>query len=243
MILLRNAKAVGPGRKITFLAVDGVAPYTYALEPDGIGGSIDAVTGVYTAPEESFGTDVVTVTDSTPVTPLTASASIRVGTPYDLVCDILETELGNLVGSVMFYNQKYNIPNDDKMHVLMRVLNPVLFGNKNQMDSSGAGVNSVQSINAADLISLDIYSRSDTILFFKNRIAMALNSNYAKQQFASNGFFVSKLPSAFVNLSYQEGAAMLYRFNGTFTLKYFQTMTKAVNYFDQFETPGIITNE
>ena len=67
--------AIRPGRSYNLGPIGGVAPYTWTLSQNNSGGSINASTGAYTA-GPNFGVDVIQVIDSTPVTPLTATATV-----------------------------------------------------------------------------------------------------------------------------------------------------------------------
>lgn len=70
--------SVSVNTAIQFVAVGGTGPYSFSIDPDSqSGGSIDAGTGLYRS-GFTLGTDHVTVTDLTPGTPQTKTATITV---------------------------------------------------------------------------------------------------------------------------------------------------------------------
>lgn len=217
-----------------FVAMGGTSPYTFSILNGP--GSIDS-SGVFTA-SNIPGLTTVLVTDS-----LGARATARVTgkTAIQLFCDILQTELGLEDGQVYLWDQKINIPTDYKLYIAVGVLSCKPFGNTRTSDGSGSGLNEIQSTNFQAILDVNILSRGTEARDRKEEVVLALNSVYSEQQQESNGFYVATLPSGFVNLSQEDGAAIPYRFNISVAIQYFITKTKAVPYYDTFQTVGIVT--
>lgn len=232
--ILQTLTAVGPGITASFGGTGGVAPYTYAVNPGGAGGTIGSSTGIYTAPANVPTTpkqqsDVIVVTDSVGAT---ATAKILVGDALLLFCDILQNQLGLAPGRVYLWDQKIMQPTDNGLYIAVSVLNPKVFANTKSYDGSGSGLNSKQSCNIAATLQIDIISRDTSALRLKEQVIMALNSDYAEMQMNANSFFIGKIPpgAQFNNLSMQDGAAIPYRFVISTVIQYFSTLTTATGY-------------
>lgn len=244
-----SVTAMAPGTSTIVSGQGGVEPYSYDIVAGGAGGTLTASGDEqrYTAPVAMPANPrqqnvTIRVTDSAP-TPATAEATIMIGDPLLLFCEIIQKELALANGRVYLYNQKIMQPTDDSLYIAVGVLNCKPFANTFKPESSEGGMNAGQSVNMLATLSLDIISRSTEALRRKEEVIMALNSMYAIQQQERNSFFIGKLPpgSQFVNLSSVDGAAIPYRFNISVNIQYFARKVKAVEYFDEFADPTVTT--
>lgn len=210
--------------RISFAATGGVSPYVYSVVSGGIGGSITPQ-GIYTAPAR-FGTDTVRVVDATGAQ---VSKLVSVGSAVQLFCDIIRTEMGLNNNQVYLWDQKFDIPTDDRLYIPVSVIRCKPFGNTNKWDDA-----SLQSVNMHATLGVDILSRSIEALNRKEEVILALNSDYSRQQQAANSFYVGQISTEFVNLSIVDGAAIPYRFNISVALQYFFTKVSDVPYYDTF---------
>lgn len=245
MTLLQNASAIGFGLTVPFQGASGVPPYSYAVITPVPIGSIDPGTGLYTSGNLS-GIDTIEVTDSTPVTPLTAQATIAVLSPVQLFCDVIKKEMGLASDQVHLWDQKFQIPNDSRLYITVGVLTCKPFANSNQSMSVGSTLVELQSTNFLATLSIDVQSRSLTALDRKEEVILALNSNYAKQQMELNGFYIAPISTAFVDISQVDGAAIPYRFNISTNIQYKVVKSKPIEYYDEyFDTasqPEVVTD-
>lgn len=246
MSVAQTLTAIGPNITSSFLGVGGTAPYSYAVRAGGAGGSIDSVTGVYTAPAQvasdpSLLYDTIIVTDSSTPTPGAVLAQILVGTPFLLFCEIIERQLGLAPGRVYLWDQKVRQPKDFGLYVAVSVPSCKPFANNTTYDSSG---NSVQSVNMLATMELDIISRGPDARDRKEEVILALMSDYAQLQQTANSFLIGRLPpgSRFINLSSIDGAAIPYRYKISINMQYAVTKTQATPYFDTFAQPTIYSN-
>lgn len=230
--LRANTLALCKGNSTSFQGYGGVAPYVYSVVAGGAGGTINASTGKYTAPLV-LGSDTIMVTDSTNAT---ATLALMIGDPILLLCDIIRREMNLSNEQVWIWDQKINSPKDYRLYVAVQTLNDKAFGNTNSFDSAG---NSIQSVNMWEQVSIDIMSRDQSARTRKEEVLMALASNYAQTQQTTNGFYIAKQSTSFVNLSQVDGAAITYRFNITVTLQYAVKKSQAVPYYDSFSNVQI----
>lgn len=236
LAIIQSVSALAPSLSIPFGATGGTAPYAWSVLPGGAGGSIDTSTGQYTSPSGT-GTDIIQVMDAALAT---ATYDINIGTPLELVCDIIQSQMGLSQGQVYLYNQKINIPTDSRLYVAVGVLSCKPFGNRPRY-TSGSGLTAVQSINMSAQLSIDILSRGPAARDQKEQVLLALSSPYAQSQMELNSFYIAPISSAFVNISEVEAAAIPYRFNISVGLQYFSTLNTATPYFDTFSPPVLTT--
>lgn len=159
-----------------------------------------------------------------------------------LICQIIEHEL-NIPGQVWIYNNKINIPADNKLYVIVSFLSEQIIGNNAFYEVNEQGsMNEVSTVNSVASITVDILSRSTLARDRKSEILMALYSMYSQQIQSLNGFQISRNGFNITNVSEAEGAAIPYRYNLTFNVTYATSKTKAVDYYDEF-TKEIKVNE
>lgn len=247
--LTQSLTAVSPNMIAFFLGIGGTEPYAYSVLPGGAGGTIDSVTGEYTAPAVMGSTpqtlyDTIEVTDSLAVT---ATALILVGNPLFLFCEVLQRELGLSNGRVYLWDQKIFQPADNDLYIAVSMPSCKPFSNVTK-PAMVAGVPDwsqvEQSVNMLATLDLDIISRGPAARDRKEEVILALNSIYAQSQQEANSFYIGKLPpgARFVNLSMIDGAAIPYRFRISVNLQYAFTKSKAVQYFDTFSDVQVTTN-
>jgi len=145
-------------------------------------------------------------------------------------CGILQSELQLDDGQVYVWDQKINIPTDDKLYIAVGVESVTPFGSKTQFIDG----DEYQSANFKATLSIDILSRGSDARDRKEEVILALKSTYAQQVQEKYGFYIATLTSGFTNLSEIEGAAIPYRFNLALNLQYAVSKSKAVDYYDTF---------
>lgn len=234
--IIGNTKALGYGVPSPYTAIGGTAPYTYAVVPDGAGGTIDPSSGLYTAPNNN-GQERIMVVDSVGTR---AYLTIRIGSAVHLLCDIIQTEMGLAEGRVFLWDQKIFEPTDSGLFVVANVLSCKPFGNTLTQDVEGDTV--TQSANFYASVQLDAISKSMEATNRKEELLMALRSIYAEQQQEVNSFSIGTISTSFTNLSMVDGAAIPYRFAITLGLQYLVRKNSSIPYFDTFSDPSILTS-
>jgi hypothetical protein len=242
LTLTQSATAVGSNSPASFLGVGGTEPYLYQVLPGGAGGSIDASTGLYTAPANLLSSpnnayDTIQVTDYVGDI---ATAQILVGNVIVLFCDILQKELGLSNGRVYEWDQKIMQPTDSGLYIAVSVPICKPFASDNSIIN---GIQ-VQTVNMQATFDIDIISRGPEARDRKEEVILALNSIYSQQQQQFNSFSIGKLPlgSQFVNLSNIDGAAIPYRYRISINVQYFIEKHQSAPYFDTFLPVEIVTD-
>jgi hypothetical protein len=230
-----NTQALAPRCKAAAGAFGGVEPYVFSVVPGGAGGSIDPVTGLYTAPAV-YGFDIVRVTDNNGAT---ADVRVLVASALELFCDILRRELNLENDQVYLWDQKFQPPKDTRLYIAVGVVSSKPFGNGNYPDGSGPGLSQDQSVNMQATLSVDIFSRGVSALQRREEVLMALTSWYSKSQQETNSFYIAPLTTTFVNISELDGAAIPYRFSLAVNIQYMVRKVSPQPYFDTFNAPQI----
>lgn len=236
LALISNATAIAKKCKVPFQGTGGTEPYVYSVVPGGIGGTINASTGVYTAPSTyKVGVDTIKVIDDDAAE---ATKTIMVLEPIGLVCEIIQRQLGLSQNRVRVFDQKFSEPTDYDMFVVVQELGVKAFGSSiREIDGE-----SYQFANFQSILSIDVKSRSDEAMYRKEEVVMALKSVYSEQQQELNSFQLASIPFAFVNLSNIDGAAIPYQYNISVNLLYAKNLEQSVPYYDTFEDVEIFTN-
>lgn len=242
LALIQNITACRPGLAIPFGAAGGTPPYVYSLAALGAGGTIDASTGLYTAPatapvSPANPIDRVIVTDAALAT---STGNILIGDPLVLFCEVLARQAGLASNRVWIYNQKINEPTDSNPYIVVQILSVKPFGNSCRMDDDG---NELRTANLHIMLSLDIKSRSINAMAVRDKLVYGLVGQYPESQQELNSFYISPLISNMLNLGELDGAAIPYRYNATASLQYAVSNLAAVPYFGTFNDPVIVTND
>ncbi len=239
MTVQQTAHAVAANIPASFAGTGGMEPYAYTVVPGGAGGTINIATGVYRAPavapsDPDLMIDTILVTDYANVT---ATAQITVGRPIDLLCEILQRELGLSARNIFLWNQKILQPTDSGLYVAVSIPRVKPFGSSNRQVSTSGGMVAEQYGVFCATVDVDIISRGPEARDRKELVVLALSSVYSQNQQTANGFKVGKLPphGQFVDLSSQDGTAIPYRYRISFLMQYAVGVTKPVDYFDEFE--------
>lgn len=245
LTLTQSVTAIGPTLNAYFLAIGGSSPYVYSVRAGGAGGSIDASSGMYTAPsampeDPNQITDTIQVRDNSGAV---ATAQILIGTPLLLVCDIIQHEMGLDSNHIYLWDQKIMQPTDDGLYVAVSLPQCKPFGN-NITYVGNNGFQALQSVNMMGILDIDIISRGPAARDQKELVLMSLMSQYSETQQEANSFHISRLPngSHFINLSEVDGAAIPYRYKISMGFQYLVNRTVDVPYFNQFQSPTVVVN-
>ncbi len=234
--LLPALTMIGRNTITPLAATGGVPPYAYAKTSGP--GYIDRDTGLFHS-EDATGAALITVTDSLGAT---ATARVRVGNVYQIICEIIQREMGLDESRVWLWDQKINEPTDADIFIVLRAGPGKCFGNNTNQEPDGTGLNESQSVNMHATLQIDIKSRSIEALERREEVLMALKSTYSVQQQSLNSFGVFPTSPRILDLSELDGSAIPYRFSFSVALQYMVSKVKAIDYYDTFTEPTVVTN-
>jgi hypothetical protein len=162
-------------------------------------------------------------------------------TTADYLMDIIRSEMGLADDRVNLYNEKFNIPNDKYLFVGVAYKFSKPFSSKSTFGTYGTtGFNEFQGLNTQEHYSIMLFSRNHEALKRKEEAVMALGSIYARQRSDQYGFKVARI-APIQDMSYLEGAAILYRYDVDVVLHCRYEKIKTVPWFGTFS--GDITLE
>ena len=116
-----------------------------------------------------------------------------------VVADILQAELSLKNDRVFLYNQKWNIPPDQDLFVVVGFQSAKPFGVKSQYENDpvSGDLVEVQSVNQQETYTIDLISRDHSARMRKQEVILALNSTAAQQAQEQYSFKIANLPHDF----------------------------------------------
>jgi hypothetical protein len=161
-------------------------------------------------------------------------------TTADYLVDIIRDQLDLANERVNVYNSKFNIPNDSHLFVAVEYKSTKVFASKSETSIDDNIFNEHQVLNVQEHYAIMIFSRNLEALQRKEEIVMALGSIYARQQADTIGLKIARI-APIQDLSYLEGAAILYRYEIPVVILRGYEKVPAVDWFGTFT--GEVTAE
>ena len=150
----------------------------------------------------------------------------------------------------MVYNQRFHIPEDDRLYITVGVAgvrpfasNSTFAARRPRAGSAGAGSDrhagfeERQSINVQETISINLFSANTDARLRNHEVIMALGSVRAQQACEEHSMHIAPLPSTFNDVSEVEGTARLNRFSITINVLRAYEKKTARDYYDKFPQP------
>jgi hypothetical protein len=164
--------------------------------------------------------------------------------PIKVLADVIQSEMGLDDGHVVLTNQKWPIPKDQGLFVVLGVVSSKVIGNNNYFQDDGAGGGSeVQQAVTSEMIQVDAMSFDSSARARKEEIIMALASQASLRAQSEQSIQIAWMPEGFANTSFLEETAMLNRFTMTLTVKSIRTKTKSAEFYDTFQNTEVTTND
>jgi hypothetical protein len=161
-----------------------------------------------------------------------ATADGKVKITLDFIRDIIIHELELQEDQVVIYNQKWMIPNDDRLYITVEYNGtPKTIASRNSFNSETQ--EEEQVINTQENIVLGILSRGIIALQRKEEVIMALGSIYSQQTQEANSFQIGYV-APIQNLTKLEASALLYRFDIPFNVLAWYEKSKTVDFYDSY---------
>jgi hypothetical protein len=164
--------------------------------------------------------------------------------PIKLLVALLLAEMELKPEQVTIYNQKFDIPTDERLYINLGILGTKTFSARNhwEPDPVDGNLTEIQDINRQELISVLAYSRGPAARERNWEIPLVFSSIRAQQVMEANSFVIGRIPVAMNDVSEQDGTSRLNRYSFTISLLSAHQKIKAVDYYDSFPGPLLITN-
>lgn len=151
-----------------------------------------------------------------------------------LFCDVIQNGMELEDDQVYLWDQKIDIPNDHRLYIAVAVISCKPFANSRKIVDNGSQLQEQQSLNVQATLGIDIFSKGPEARDRKEEVILALKSTFSQQIQEKYGFYIATIPTAFVNLSEIDGAAIPYRFNISVAIQYTSIKTKTISFYDKF---------
>jgi len=155
-------------------------------------------------------------------------------TAIELFCSIIKEGMDLEDDQIYLWDQKINIPPDNRLYVAVSVLNCKPYSLIRSYQDVGDDFSETITTNMLANVNVDIMSRGKDARDRKEEVILALGSTYSTMVQERNAMRIGRISNSFVNLSQLEGSAIPYRFNIGVSLQYKVSKTKAVDYYDTF---------
>ncbi len=165
--------------------------------------------------------------------------------PIKVCAAIIKASLALEDDQVILYNQKFDIPPDVRLYVVLSVLGTKTFGANTSYDEDPVSgeLLETQNVNRQEMLSVLFYSWTSEARTRNWEIPAALVSTLSQQLQEKNSISISKVPTAMLDVSEVEGTKRLNRYSLTFNVLAAYTKRQPVDYFSQFNIPPeVITN-
>ena len=150
----------------------------------------------------------------------------------DFIRDIILHELSLDEDQVVIYNQKWDIPADDRLYITIEYNGtPRILCSRNVYNSVTDAEE--QNLNTQESIVIGLLSRGLLALQRKEEVLMALASIYSQQQQEENSFQIGYV-APIQNLSELEASALLYRFDIPIMVFAWYFKTKTSDFYNSF---------
>lgn len=165
------------------------------------------------------------------------------------LCALLESQLQLAPNHVVIYNQKFDIPVDDGLYAYIAFQRSVPFASSRKeenvpaTDTTDAYLQEVQTMNVREFYTINLYSRSASSRQRNHEIIFALHSNQCEQLQERYAFKMGYMPMSMLDISHVEGAAIINRYQLTFSLLRAYTRTRPIEYYSTFTIPPELTIE
>jgi len=161
----------------------------------------------------------------------------------EVIANIIDNELTLETGQVVIYNQKYNLPADQGLHITVGYLSTKVIANNNYPVDATVDMNETQQVAVNHQVQIDCMSAGPLARLAAIEILMALNSVYAQRLCEQYNIRISRIPSQFNDTSILEASAILNRFTLTITVDALYSRTKTLSdYNTTFLAPEVHHN-
>lgn len=165
--------------------------------------------------------------------------------PIQVIRWILEHELQLKPEQAMLYNQKFDIPPDDRLYLYVGFLGSKTFSSRGayQNDPVSNTLVQVQTANRQEMYSIHLYSRSAEARLRNWEVSPALAGDFAEQMMEMRSMKIGWLPTSMNDVSGVEGTARLFRYALTIRVLVAYEKIVPVPFYDSFRQPQVITNQ
>lgn len=151
-----------------------------------------------------------------------------------IVCDIIKNQLGLSDDQIWIYNQKRDIPTDDKMYVVVSFDDEETFGTNIHTKPKDDGLEEEIWMNVKTNISINTFSAGASARLRKYDILAAMKSIYSVQQQEKYNMQIAKIPKVFTDASFATPSQRLFSYHYEYSIMHVEKVTNDVDYYNNF---------
>jgi hypothetical protein len=154
-----------------------------------------------------------------------------------LVADILQNVVGIPTDQIWFYNQKQDIPKDDKTYFVVGLKSIDSYGSGGDYDRSRLDTPMAQDVDwlCRENVFINVFSRSLEAMYYLPYVIASFNSQYAVTSQETNGYKIATLPREIRDQTLEFGPAIIYNYIMIVPLlRGYQISNKDIDYYDTF---------
>lgn len=161
----------------------------------------------------------------------------------DIVCNLVRTQLDLSEQRVWIYNQKMTISDAAGLFVDVAFTGAKPFGANTRPLATDEGLSEIQSVNVQETYTINLYSRDESAFLRAWEVIAALTGDASEKAQEEYSFQFSQIPTGFVDTSFLEASARLFRQTITFNAIRLRTKTRVISYYDKFRKAVLYTNQ
>ncbi len=166
--------------------------------------------------------------------------------PLKVLANIIRIEMRLKNDQVLIDNQKFEIPNDNRMYLSVSLAGFKTFGSKNKhVNNPVTGLlDLTQTINRQETYSILLYSKGPDARTRNWEVVAALNSDTSQSWQETNSMKIATLPASMVSVPELEGTSRLFRYSLLVNALVAYEKKSSPPFFDQFSfPPKILVNQ
>ena len=161
-----------------------------------------------------------------------------------LLAGLLQQQLGLANNRVYLYNQKWNIPPDDGLFIVVNFTGEKVFSSTYQTVNNPVtgNLDETKTTNVRETYTVNLFSRNAEAVQRKHEITFAVHSTAAQQLAEKYSLQFAPVPTFVTDTSSLEASAELNRTSITLQILRAYSQTNTCQFYDTFSEAALITN-
>lgn len=151
-----------------------------------------------------------------------------------ILADIIREGMGLEMDQVWVYDQRRELPKDDRVYAVTHLIGMQPYGNNRRLVPGSDTLVQQRTQHMQETISVAVFSRSVNVLGQYPIALSAIVGDYSAKAQIQYGMAIGSIPMSFADTSYRDGAAMIYR--ATMTLRVLRGYTTVPGEVDFYTT-------
>lgn len=159
-----------------------------------------------------------------------------------IIRNLIKEGLGLDDAHCYIYNNKWLMPEDKGLFVVIGIISSEVIGNNLKYQDSPTAFKAVTSTDFCTEYSIDIFSYDISARLKQYEVINLLASFEALQSQERNGYSIARIPVSFSDLSFLEASKMLNRYRASIKVFHKIETEKVATYFDKLSGFKLLVN-